>query len=376
MRFVSIPMASLGSELLCRWASIQAAEPGLDSPFFRPEFNVAVNSVQAPVEVVVGFDLMEPVAFFAFQRSSQRLAVPVGGRLSDCHGVIASAEVNKRIRAADLLKAADLVGWDFHHTPQDQPALASSGRLVKRNWTIDLGGGYESYVAEKGRDGSSLFEKLRYCERRMAREVGPVKFTFDDDSETVLPALLAWKSQQYRDAGHPDQFAYAQNRALIAAIGAIKGPGFAGVLSTLRAGPDLVAVHFGMRTSQRLHYWFPAYSRAMSLYSPGLVLLNSLCKAASAEGLSAIDLGCGDDSYKLRFATGSVAIVEGSVNARTPMGVARTLRQRGWSALRQSGVIQPALRARDSLRIWGYRLGPILASAGRAQQRPAARPPL
>jgi CelD/BcsL family acetyltransferase involved in cellulose biosynthesis len=262
--------------------------------------------------------------------------------------------VKPQIRMGELLKAADLVGWDFHHVPQDQSALVSGGRDAKRSWTIDLRGGYEAYVAGKGREGSSLFDKLRYSERRMAREVGPVVFTLDDDSEAASRALFSWKSQQYRNAGHPDQFAVPHNRALIERLGEIRKPGFAGVLSTLRAGSEIVAVHFGMRTNRRLHYWFPAYSRAMSVYSPGLILLQRLCAAASAEGLSTIDLGCGDDSYKLRFATGSIPVIEGSFNARTALGIARTFRQSGWSALRQSELAQPALRARDKLRAFSY----------------------
>ena len=72
-----------------QWSQFQREDVALESPFFRPEFTFAVASVRSDVEVAILRDSGETVGYFPFQRRRRELAKPVGGRLSDYHGVIA-----------------------------------------------------------------------------------------------------------------------------------------------------------------------------------------------------------------------------------------------------------------------------------------------
>ena len=87
------------------------------------------------------------------------------------------------------------------------------------------------------------------------------------------------------------------------------------LLSTLRAGDHLVAVHFGLLGRDRLIWWFPAYDATFGSYSPGLILLLDLVAEAAARGLALVDLGRGEHHYKLRVANGAYDVAEGSVPA-------------------------------------------------------------
>ena len=91
-------------------------------------------------------------------------------------------------------------------------------------------------------------------------------------------------------------------------------PGFKGILSALYFDDRLVAVHFGMMTGQVLHWWFPAYDPSLRKYSPGLILLLETARTAAQQGIERIDLGKGEERYKLSFMTGSQTVYEGSVD--------------------------------------------------------------
>src|SRR5690606_28472796 len=95
-------------------------------------------------------------------------------------------------------------------------------------------------------------------------------------------------------------------RQLVEHLRTIEGERFAGVLSALYVGDTLAAAHFGIRTRRVLHYWIPAYNHELSRYSPGLLALVELARAASERGIERIDLGTGEERYKLRAATGAM----------------------------------------------------------------------
>jgi CelD/BcsL family acetyltransferase involved in cellulose biosynthesis len=88
---------------------------------------------------------------------------------------------------------------------------------------------------------------------------------------------------------------------------------FGGILSTLYAGPNLVAAHFGLRSGSVLHWWFPVYDPEFSALAPGWMLLRELMMAAPSLGISRIDLGRGEDEYKRRAKTGDVFVSQGLV---------------------------------------------------------------
>ncbi|MFO0886026.1 MAG: hypothetical protein U0894_17895 [Pirellulales bacterium] len=77
---------------IATWKQLQAANPSLESPYFHPEFTLAVASVRSDVEVAVLQKQNQTIGFLPFQRGKLGLAKPVGGKVSDYHGLIAAAD--------------------------------------------------------------------------------------------------------------------------------------------------------------------------------------------------------------------------------------------------------------------------------------------
>ncbi len=82
-----------------------------------------------------------------------------------------------------------------------------------------------------------------------------------------------------------------------------------GMLSVLRAGDQVVAAHYGILENGLLHYWFPTYDPKYSRYSPGTALFCSIVKVATQHGIDCLDMGYGEQPYKLKQtdSTGMVA---------------------------------------------------------------------
>jgi CelD/BcsL family acetyltransferase involved in cellulose biosynthesis len=98
----------------------------------------------------------------------------------------------------------------------------------------------------------------------------------------------------------------------------------------LYADDQPAAIHFGMQSGSLLHSWFPAYDLTLGKYSPGSALMLLIIQHAAEQGVSLIDLGRGDDEYKLTFANDAVPLAEGIIETRR---VTAALRQ-GWRATR------------------------------------------
>ena len=139
---------------------------------------------------------------------------------------------------------------------------------------------------------------------------------------------MKWKLDRYGSWGYTDVLAVDWARRLLERIHATQTTGFAGVLSVLYAGGDLVAAHMGMRSRTLWHYWFPAYNPKYARYSPGLILLLKMAERAEAEGLSRIELGGPDDYlYKRRLMNSEIAIAEGAVERTSIVTTARRWRR-------------------------------------------------
>jgi CelD/BcsL family acetyltransferase involved in cellulose biosynthesis len=134
-----------------------------------------------------------------------------------------------------------------------------------------------------------------------------------DADPVMLRRVLDWKSEQYRRSRIPDAFARPWVVTLLERIQATQAPGFAGVLSTLHAGDRLIAAHMGMRSAGTLHYWFPTYDAQVAKVSPGLLLFAAMCRDAARHGILRIELGAGDEPYKLLLANAASPVAQGFI---------------------------------------------------------------
>jgi CelD/BcsL family acetyltransferase involved in cellulose biosynthesis len=301
----------LGSPELDRWRAIRSLRPDLDNPFLSLEFMLAVGRTRPEARVAVVEDSEKIVAFFPFERRSFGLGVPIGAGLSDCQAIICEADVDLDVH--ELLAQCGLAAFRFDHLVGTQRAMVAPTAIEGNSPIIDVSAGFDAYLAHEGRRSSDFVRTILRKERKLAREVGPARFSFGASDDGALGRLIAWKSEQYRRTGRPDRFARRSTVQLVRELAKTSEPSLSGTLVTLYAGDRLVAVDFSLRSETTLAAWFPAYDREFSRYSPGAIRTLRTIEASSLAGLHRIDLGKGDEEYKSALKTGDLQVCEGWV---------------------------------------------------------------
>ena len=340
-RYRLIGTSDLDAPLLEAWRKTQASDPCFQSPYFSPEFTLAVASVRSNVRVVLIEQDNQPVGFFPHERNRWGTGRPVGGPMSDYHGVLMRPNIEWSL--ASLMKAADLSTWAFDHLVISDDRFTPHLRARSTSPQMDLSAGYDQYVKDRREAGSDYIPKTEALTRKLVREMGELHFAFHDSSAETLALLLKWKSAQYVGAGLTDLFEVPWTGGLLNRIATTQNENFAGVCSVLRVGDRPVAAHIGMRSNTSLHYWFPAYDPCFTKFSVGIALLLRIAREAAASGLTRIDLGKGDSQYKQRLMSCAVPLGEGIVRTPSLCGVLSRARQTAedWNS---RGVFGLALR--------------------------------
>lgn len=155
---------------------------------------------------------------------------------------------------------------------------------------------FEAFVGQRI---GNLFPDSRRRRKKLVRDLGELRFVFDDDRPHVFDACVKWKSAQYVASGLTDLFADARNVELFRQLKARR----ALVVSSLSAGDTLLAVHFGGLADNRHYWWVPAYDVAYAKYSPGRLMLEDIMQASHALGHAEFDFLIGDEAYKFHYAT-------------------------------------------------------------------------
>jgi len=306
--------ADLREEDWAAWKQIQLSRTDLDSPFFHPGLTQLVAGVRGDVEVVRLQDGEKAVGFFPFQRDPGNKAQAITGRLCEFQGVVVGPDV--LWDPEDLLRAAGLKVWHFDHLPVTQPQLAPYIWGEQDSLFMDLSKGYESYCATLKKTGCSLSQVERK-RRKLIREVGPLRFEFYSEDESAFQSLVRWKTEQHKRTGFLPLFKLDWFYNLTDQLRKIRpAENFGGPLSALYAGGKLLAVHLGLQSHSAFHIWFPAYNVEFEKYSPGLILLLEMARAASDCDLQRIDFGRAGERYKANFKTGSIRIAEGAIDLR------------------------------------------------------------
>lgn len=308
------------------WLRLVETQPEFDGPYFRPEFTELVAGVRDDVRVAVLSEGGQPVGFLPLQKRG-RTGRPVAGRLSDFHAVI--VEPNVEWSVEDLLRGCDLRSWQFDHLLASQEPFDPHRWHTAPSYALDLADGYDAYEHRRRDAGASDIKQALRKSRKLHREFDVRLETVADDS--AFGQLLAWKSAQYQRTGLTDVFSFGWTVELLRRLSAIDEPGFGGEFAALYANDELLAVHFGMRSANVLHYWFPAIGDGWDKFSPGLVLLIEVARRAAARGLWRIDLGKGDERYKTQFGSSSIEVAEGVAEAPGVAGFVR----RGWRSTKQ-----------------------------------------
>ena len=317
------------------WETIRESNPALASPFFSAEFTRAVAAVRNDAFVAILHSEEGVAGYFPFQRGPHRIGNPIGGILSDYQGAIVRPDL--QWNAAELVQACGLAAWDYDHLIASQSQFAP---LFHRHYThslaIDLTMGYQDYVEQRCAAGSKLIADLNYEERHLTRRHGALSFAAHTKDASLLDLLLGWKQAQYRRTGVRDIFALDWVTTVIRNIHDRQTEDFGGILSCLFVGDRPVAAHFGMRSSRVWQAWFPAYDPEFAEFSPGLLLYIKMAQCAESLGLTCIDLGKGDQPYKLRLVNSRIPICEGSVERSSSLKIFRRFSTAVGNAVRRS----------------------------------------
>jgi CelD/BcsL family acetyltransferase involved in cellulose biosynthesis len=306
--------ADLGPAERAEWSSIQRSDPTLGSPFLAPEFAVAVGTTRNDARVAVVTDVGTTIGYHAFQANADGTGAPIGATICDTQAFIAHAAAEWN--AGELVAGEGLSAWTFDHLVPSQRQFVPYHQVVHVSPCIDLSDGHTAFEAAVRAQSRDLLSQVARRRRKLARDVGDVVTEWQSPTPGVdLAALMRWKSDQYAATGVWDRFAQPWITDVITRLSASTASGCEGLLTTTRAGGQLVAVHLGLLGPTGLSWWFPAYDPAFAPYSPGLILLLDLVQQAADRRITDIDLGRGEHSYKLRVATSRRHVAEGIIPA-------------------------------------------------------------
>lgn len=332
----------LGDDQLQAWRAIQS-RAGLDNPFLGPEFAQAVGRQRDDARVAVMEESGGPVGFFAFERRRLRVGKPIGAGLSDCQGVV--AEPGLDWSAGELVRACDLVVWEFSHLMAGQAQFAPHHATVVPSPIVDLSGGFDAFAEAVSRLSRSWIPHTHRGIRRLERDLGPVRLEYDDSDPEAHRAVQLWKSTQYRRTGRPDPVARPWVAALIADLLAVESDTFRCVCSTLYAGDRAVAGQINLHSNRVISSWITAYDPAVARVGPGNVCDLLLFQEAAERGIRYVDLGKGDTHQKARIGTGELQVAEGWVEHSSIVSLTRRAARAPVRATRDLILRNPPVRA-------------------------------
>ncbi|MFZ6742783.1 GNAT family N-acetyltransferase [Undibacterium sp. JH2W] len=321
MKFSLIKANELDASLTTQWAALRKHDLVYESPYYAPVFSTIVAQARADARILLCEDAGEIAAILPFHALGKFRAISIGDFLADYQGPISRPGLDMPF--GEMLAAMQCRHFGFNHMPVGLGKFQQYAWVHSQSHILDLAAGFDAYaqrLAEQ-RD-ASLLKKVATNERKLSKKHGELRFELQSGSHADYLALLAGKSEQFQrtvGAEH-DIFKRDWVRQVVDEIRLSNSPDFAGMLSTLHAGDALIAAHFGMRSDKVLHYWFPWYDTAFAEFSPGLILLAQSARHAAQIGIQSIDLGRGDQAYKLRFATGAHQLCEGAISSPSILG--------------------------------------------------------
>ncbi|WP_329457533.1 GNAT family N-acetyltransferase [Streptomyces sp. NBC_01497] len=323
MRIRVVAPGELGEGDLDAWRALRAKSGAPMNPFMEPEFSRAVGRVRPAARVAVITEgpegtegtgvpgvAAEAAGFFPYETGPLGHGRAIGLGVSDSQGAVLRPGLS--LTARDLMRACSLSAWEFDNLEDGQTPFVPQAAEEFDSPIVDVGEGFEAYEAGLRERSPKFYRTTTAKERRLGRQVGEVRFVFDERDPAALAQLMEWKSAQYRRTGRRDRFAKDWIRDLVHLLAETRSPGCSGVLSVLYVGDRPVAAHFGLRSRSVLSCWFPAYETEFAKYSPGLILHLRMAEAAAAEGIGMLDLGRGAAEYKDSLKTGALKVYEGS----------------------------------------------------------------
>lgn len=329
MKVSVIRTQELDDGLLGAWHRFLADGSLPDSGFLTPEFTIAVGHHRPDARVAVIEDAGRPIGFFPYQSRPGGFARAIGFGINDYQGCVSDPQYS--IDLIGILQRCGLLRCRFDHLLQTGTGLGIDNLRSETSPIIDFQSGFVRYCAEQANTSAGFKRAQRKHRRFSESHADSWTFRWHSSNASSLARLLELKSAQCRASGSHDYTAHRWIRGLLEELAGLQETSLTGVLSELRVHDELIALHFGLRTRTRLHWWFPAYDPQWSQWTPGLSLLLETIKTASEHGLKHLDLGKDLSRYKQEFMNTAIEVSEGyahaSVWGRRALRVGETLRR-------------------------------------------------
>ncbi|HUG69108.1 MAG TPA: GNAT family N-acetyltransferase [Pirellulaceae bacterium] len=342
---------SLDAILIDRWNQLQRGNPALDSPFFSSSFVRTIAAERSGVEVAVIESDETVVGFLPYCRRRHVIAAPVAGSFTDFQGLIAAPDTAFDMRC--VLCDSRLLAWQFDHLVTGNDSLLPFHWAYSESPYMDLSQGFEAFRETCRHAGGKEMAEILRKSRKLEREVAPVRFELESTNSRLLDTLVGWKREQLcrqrrTDCFRPSWVLPMLHRMLHTIDGTCRP-----MLSAMYVGDELAAINFGLRGAAVLHGWITAFNLKFRKFSPGLMLIVKLAETAESLGISRIDMGRGDESFKRKFCSGATHVAEGAVDRRLVAGAMKHSWVRAKELLRGTPLREPAERLLRRLRYAG-----------------------
>lgn len=338
---------ALTAQEMDAWRALQAADPSLANPHLTPDFAQIADQVFSGVRAALVWDGAELAGVWAFRKGPLGFCRPVGGALSDYHGLVARPDAALDIGRIAAACGVRVYGYDY--LPADQARHGFPGEADGECAIIDLADGYDAW--REGRMAATSQFKRMDQKRRALEKNSELRVVLDDPSDAAFETLCEWKRAQLRASGYFDIFTAPATLDLLGRIRARRDREFRGVLSTLTVDGKLAAAHFGMQAGAAFQAWFPGYDPEYSKHAVGKILMDELARGGETEGWREIYLGRKDQPYKAEFASRDMKMMRGLL--RTPSFAGAAHRAAEWT--RRTAEAAP--------------LGPVSEAPGRAMRK-------
>lgn len=301
-------ITELTGEEITAWDRL-LLQDDLRRAFMSRRYASAVAETGGDVIVLILYDNRVPCAFLPLQRAagmwgSVGIFEPVGDVMTDYFGIIAADGVvidSVKLLAATRGRVNAVL---FSHLDETQARFGLIGEEQRTGLRTWLGTPASDYWVNLRKSDKKLVYDTERREKKLINEMGPVTFEWaSKNPASDMAWLVESKKAQYTRTGKGHAPLFDRGKvALLNRLLQSQEENCQGVLSTLRCGEEIIAVHFGLRCHDMLHVWFPVYNPKYSSYSPGRILFKHLFLAAAAEGIQVFDRGEGDTQAKRKFA--------------------------------------------------------------------------
>jgi CelD/BcsL family acetyltransferase involved in cellulose biosynthesis len=300
MNYKVVRPSELSASELDAWRALLGSSMAFRSPFLSPAFACMVDEVRGRVRVLVIESDDGELAFLPFEVRGRFAARPVGWPINAAQAVV-GCDLNRFGSLYVPLARRGLLLLTVDHLIAEQHATVAGASERFPLPVMDLSDGFAAYVDDVRTRSKALVTTTERKARKMAREVGDVRFVFHEPDHDLLDLMISWKICQFGETGARNIIDEQGNRTLLHQLLDQRDESCAGTLSVVYAGKEPVAMHFGLRSPRELAYWFPTYAPKYGAYSPGNLLLLRLAEAVGEQGISRIHLGKAGEPYKERF---------------------------------------------------------------------------